>query len=155
MATTLKDKSVLIVGGSSGIGFSVAKFALLERVSRVIIASSNRSRVADAKDRLVVAVSKDGLSAQEAASKLEVEVVDAHDIASVKSLVQKVGPIDHLIWTSGDPPRLNWPEIDLAKNKGIGLFSSSIMLVPTHSDLCRCIRCTLLGRSCGRAKCDD
>ena len=135
MATTLQGKSILVVGGSSGIGFGVAKAVLLERASRVVIASSNKARVTEAKERLVAALSKAGLSAQEVASKLGTEIVDAHDTESVKALVQRVGPVDHLVWTSGDSLRLNWPEIDLAKNKGTWLIFKLFYHVDTHNNL--------------------
>jgi len=115
---TLQGKSILVVGGSSGIGFAVAKAALIERAGRVIIASSSQARLNDAVQRLAAALEKAGLAASEV-GKVSAEVVDARDTASVKALVERAGAIDHLIWTSGDPLRLNFTEIDLAKNKDV------------------------------------
>lgn len=47
----LTSKRVLIIGGSSGIGFAVAS-ALIEEGAHVIVSSSNQSRVDDAVKRL-------------------------------------------------------------------------------------------------------
>lgn len=115
---SIQGKTILVVGGSSGIGFAVAKAALIERAGRVTIASSSQSRLNDALQRMATALEKAGISPGDVAGKLKAEVVDAHDTASVKALVQRVGAVDHLIWTSGDPLRLNFSELDLAKNKG-------------------------------------
>ena len=50
---SLEGQTILIVGGSSGIGYGVAKLSLLSKASTVIIASSNKSRVDNALSRLV------------------------------------------------------------------------------------------------------
>ena len=118
MTSTLQGKSILVVGGSSGIGFAVAKAALIEGALRVIIASSSETRLADALQRMGKALDAVGIAPADVAGKFLAEVVDAHNTESVKALVQKVGAIDHLVWTSGDPLRLNFSELDLAKNKG-------------------------------------
>lgn len=47
----IKNNSILVIGGSSGIGFAVAKLAAQEG-ARVFIASSNPDRVANAVSRL-------------------------------------------------------------------------------------------------------
>jgi NAD(P)-dependent dehydrogenase (short-subunit alcohol dehydrogenase family) len=47
----LKDKNVLVLGGSSGIGFAVAE-GVLSSAARVFIASSNLARVSKAVERL-------------------------------------------------------------------------------------------------------
>ena len=51
--TALAGQTILVVGGSSGIGFGVAKLCLLEQASLVTIASSNKAKVDNAVSRLV------------------------------------------------------------------------------------------------------
>ena len=49
---TLAGKTVLVIGGSSGIGYGVAKASLLSRAARVIIGSSSQQKVDGALARL-------------------------------------------------------------------------------------------------------
>lgn len=118
--STLTNKTVLVIGGSSGIGYGVAKAALLERASHVIIASSSQERVNNALVRLkaeVATASQElGLPAE---GILSGEVVDAKDSASVVAFMERVGEVDHFIWSSGDGLRLGFPNVDLDKNKDL------------------------------------
>jgi len=98
---TLEGKTVLVIGGSSGIGFGVAKCSLLAQASRVIIASKNPERLEDALVRL-----KTFFAEKPVPGTFSASVVDAKDSSSVKALLESVGEIDHLVWTSGDPLRL-------------------------------------------------
>jgi NAD(P)-dependent dehydrogenase (short-subunit alcohol dehydrogenase family) len=84
---SLAGKRVVVIGGSSGIGFSVAKGALLEGAS-VVIGSSNVQNVEAAAVRL-------GAGA-------EGGPVDVRDEASVAAFFERVGPLDHLVYTAGD-----------------------------------------------------
>lgn len=86
-SSSLKDKSVVIVGGASGIGFAVAKAALAEGAV-VKIASSQAAKVEAAASSLGAGASG--------------SVVDVTDEASVEALFQQLGPIDHLVFTAGD-----------------------------------------------------
>ena len=104
--TTLAGLTILVVGGSSGIGFGVAKLCLLEQASLVIIASSNKAKVDNAVSRLVSEV-------PDAEAKVKGEVVDAKHTKEVKNLMERVGEIDHLVWTSGEPFKLTFPDIDI------------------------------------------
>ena len=100
--TTLEGKAILIVGGSSGIGYGVAKASLLSGASKVIIASSSKSKVDAAVARLNSELSKVG----GIKGTVSGDVVDARETKNVKELVDRVGEIDHLVWTSGDPLRI-------------------------------------------------
>jgi NAD(P)-dependent dehydrogenase (short-subunit alcohol dehydrogenase family) len=84
---TLRDQRIVIVGGSSGIGFAVAECAVAEG-ARVVIASSGAANVEAAVARL-------GQAASGAA-------VDVKDEASVAAFFQDLGAFDHLVFTAGD-----------------------------------------------------
>ncbi|KAL5532540.1 hypothetical protein ACEPAF_4314 [Sanghuangporus sanghuang] len=111
---SLAGKTVLVVGGSSGIGYGVAKASLLSRVSKVIIASSSQTKVAAATARLKEDISKAGSTIEGTSVG---EVVDAKDTKIVRALLERVGEIDHLVWTSGEALRVGFPNLDLEANK--------------------------------------
>ncbi|KAL5489718.1 hypothetical protein ACEPAI_4550 [Sanghuangporus weigelae] len=113
---TLAGKTVLIVGGSSGIGYGVAKASLLSRASKVIIASSSKAKVEGALVRLKNDITATGSTVEGTASG---DVVDAKDSKNVKALLERVGEIDHLVWTSGDSLQTSFPDVDLDANKDV------------------------------------
>ncbi|KLO13216.1 NAD(P)-binding protein [Schizopora paradoxa] len=97
MASSLEGKKIVVIGGSSGVGFGAAKAALLDRAAEVIVVSSSKSKVDDAVERLrKIVASTAGLN-----GVAKGEVVDATNSAQVKALFERVGEIDHLVWTSG------------------------------------------------------
>jgi NAD(P)-dependent dehydrogenase (short-subunit alcohol dehydrogenase family) len=80
---TLKGKKVVVVGGSSGIGFSTAELARSEGAD-VIIASRNGERLnAAAKQLGVTAVTADVTSDE-----------------SIANLFRNCGPVDHVVVTA-------------------------------------------------------
>jgi NAD(P)-dependent dehydrogenase (short-subunit alcohol dehydrogenase family) len=84
---TLKDKkTVILLGGTSGIGYAVAA-ALVAEGANVIVASSKQTKVTRALERL--------------GSRAEGHTVDVRDEAELKVLFQQIGPFDHLVVTSG------------------------------------------------------
>ncbi len=95
---TLQNKTVVVVGGSSGIGFGVALAALQSHASMVIIASSNTERVTGAVERL---------KSHKLRGEVRGEVLDAKDAATVKQFAMDLGAIDHVAWTSGDVQKLD------------------------------------------------
>lgn len=111
MSSNLAGQIVVVIGGSSGIGYGVARAALLEHAAHVVVGSSSKDKVEDALKRLkadVANVSMEG--------RLSGNVVDAKDSVSVKAFFEKIGEIDHLVWTSGDG--LNFVGQDLEEHKG-------------------------------------
>jgi NAD(P)-dependent dehydrogenase (short-subunit alcohol dehydrogenase family) len=84
---TLRDQRVVIIGGSSGIGFSVAEAALAEG-AEVVVGSSSAAKVEAAVARL-------GQAASGAA-------INVRDEASVQAFFAQVGAFDHLAYTAGD-----------------------------------------------------
>ena len=84
---TLKDQRVVIIGGSSGMGYAVAEGALAEG-AKVVVASSDRARVDAAVARLGAGASGGG--------------IDVTDEAGVAAFFAGVGGFDHLVFTAGE-----------------------------------------------------
>jgi NAD(P)-dependent dehydrogenase (short-subunit alcohol dehydrogenase family) len=82
----LLDKKVVIIGGTSGIGFAVAK-AVLAEGGHVVIGSSSADKAATAASRL------------DAGGRVAAEVIDISSEESVKALFSKIGSFDHLVIT--------------------------------------------------------
>ncbi|MCV7213475.1 SDR family oxidoreductase [Mycolicibacterium canariasense] len=85
---TLLDQRVLVIGGTSGLGLAVAR-AVLERGGAPVVASRRSESVAHALDHL-------GGGAAGG-------VVDVQDDTSLAALVNDHGPVDHLVYTAGEP----------------------------------------------------
>jgi NAD(P)-dependent dehydrogenase (short-subunit alcohol dehydrogenase family) len=83
----LKDKRVVVIGGSSGIGFAVAQAALADGAS-VVIGSSGPANVEAAAQRL-------GPGAEGFA-------VNVREEAQVAAFFERIGAFDHLVYTAGD-----------------------------------------------------
>ena len=84
---TLNGKRIVVLGGSSGIGFSVAEAAAREGAV-VVIASSQQAKLDAAVAQLP--------------STATGHVVDVNDAASVEALFGRVGAFDHLVYTAGE-----------------------------------------------------
>lgn len=96
----LKDKRIVVLGGTSGIGFAVARAAAAEG-ARVVIASSNGARVREALERLPAGV--------------EGRTADAGDEAALAGLFAGLGSFDHLVYTAGEALNLSsLAELDIA-----------------------------------------
>jgi NAD(P)-dependent dehydrogenase (short-subunit alcohol dehydrogenase family) len=83
----LKNKRVLILGGTSGIGFAVAQAAAAES-AQVVVVSSQPAKV-DAATALL----RHGCAGF---------VADLSSERAIAALFEKVGPFDHLVFTAGD-----------------------------------------------------
>ena len=105
---SLRGQRVVVIGGSSGIGFGVAQAALAEGAS-VSIGSSNAAKVAAAGERLGAGASG--------------HPIDVRDEASVAAFFARVGAFDHLVYTAGDwgPLRSGGaiPQLDFAAAQGV------------------------------------
>ncbi|PWK75837.1 NAD(P)-dependent dehydrogenase (short-subunit alcohol dehydrogenase family) [Mucilaginibacter oryzae] len=100
----LKGKKVVVLGGSVGIGFSVAK-AAAEEGAEVIIVSSNPERLNKALGRLPAN-----------AKSFTVDLASERQIAT---LFTTIGHFDHLVFTAGETLQLGNvadTNIDVAKN---------------------------------------
>jgi NAD(P)-dependent dehydrogenase (short-subunit alcohol dehydrogenase family) len=83
---SLRQKRVVVVGGTSGIGLAVAQGAMSEGAS-VVVGSSSADKVAGVADKLQGA---------------EAIAINVREEASVEVFFAKVGPFDHLVFTAGD-----------------------------------------------------
>jgi NAD(P)-dependent dehydrogenase (short-subunit alcohol dehydrogenase family) len=86
--TIMDGKRVVILGGTSGLGFAAAHAAGSEGAS-VVVASRKR----DSLDRAVAALPEGA----------EGHRVDVTDEADVRGLFDRIGAFDHLIYTAGEP----------------------------------------------------
>jgi NAD(P)-dependent dehydrogenase (short-subunit alcohol dehydrogenase family) len=82
----LKDKRVVILGGTAGIGRAVAERVAAEG-ARVVVVSSNAARVREVASRLPQA---------------EGHPLDLRSEAAVRDLFGRLGAIDHLVYTAGE-----------------------------------------------------
>ena len=101
---TLQGKRVAVIGGSSGIGYAVAKASLISLADHVIIASSSQSNLNAAISRLLATPELQ----QEADLKnhLSGRALDLTDTKTIGPFFEQIGEIDHLVVTSGTPPNL-------------------------------------------------
>src|SRR5215475_11068537 len=84
---SLNDQHVVVIGGSSGIGFAVAKGALADG-ARVTIGSSNPQNVEAAVARLGAGAGG--------------HAVNVRDEGDVAAFFDRAGALDHLAYTAGD-----------------------------------------------------
>ncbi|ROV95696.1 hypothetical protein VMCG_07603 [Cytospora schulzeri] len=91
----LQNKHVLIIGGTSGLGFAVAEGSLASG-ARVTVSSSSQSRVDAAVEKL------------QAEFPNSTSVGHACDLSKptveedIQALFAKVGKVDHIVYTAGD-----------------------------------------------------
>lgn len=100
----LKEQHVVVLGGTSGIGLATAALAA-ERGARVTVVSSRP----DSAQR-ALATLPTGTAA---------ETADLTDSQQVSALFDRLGPLDHLVYTAGDPLALltvDAMDIDAARN---------------------------------------
>jgi NAD(P)-dependent dehydrogenase (short-subunit alcohol dehydrogenase family) len=84
---SLANQRVVIIGGSSGMGLATARAAAAAGAV-VTIASSNKGRLDAALAGLP--------------GTCDAEVIDTRDEASVAGLFDRIGSLDHLVYTAGD-----------------------------------------------------
>ncbi|KAL1859868.1 hypothetical protein Plec18167_006340 [Paecilomyces lecythidis] len=104
---SITGSKIVIIGGSSGIGFGVAKRSL-EEGARVIIASSNPTRVSNAVNSLKESFPNNDVTGYQCD-------LSNDDIESrLEDLFTKIGEVDHIIFTAGDGLAIKpIPEFDI------------------------------------------
>src|ERR1700675_3420518 len=88
----LQQQRVVVVGGSSGIGFAVAQ-QVASQGAKVVIVSSNAERVQKAVECI--------------SGEAQGQTVDVSDEEAVATLFAKLGSFDHLVFTAGDSLHLH------------------------------------------------
>jgi NAD(P)-dependent dehydrogenase (short-subunit alcohol dehydrogenase family) len=88
----LRNKRVVVLGGSSGIGLAVAQQAS-EGGAELVIVSSNAQRNQEAVKNL--------------GGKAEGYALDLMDERAIQTFFAKIGSFDHLVFTAGDTLHLN------------------------------------------------
>ncbi|TID02733.1 Tropinone reductase-like protein [Colletotrichum higginsianum] len=110
--TKLEDKFVVVIGGTSGIGFAVAE-ASVEFGARVVVASRSQERVDDAVKKLVT-------SYPDAGNRIRGHVVNLYgneSEASITGLFESItdggrDQVDHVVETAGESiGSLTLPEV--------------------------------------------
>ena len=100
----LQDHRVLVVGGSSGIGYAVAE-AALEYGANVIISSSNQGKLDKAVSRLQEHLEQAKLPSRQILAKIcnlaDPETVEENIKALLESATEG-GKLDHVVYTAGD-----------------------------------------------------
>jgi NAD(P)-dependent dehydrogenase (short-subunit alcohol dehydrogenase family) len=88
---TLKDKRIVVLGGSSGIGLATAQAAAREG-AQVVIASSRKARIDEAVATLPTGA--------------EGHALDLADADAIGALFSRLGAFDHLVFTAGETLQL-------------------------------------------------
>ncbi|KAL2421394.1 Short-chain dehydrogenase/reductase phqE [Exophiala dermatitidis] len=138
----LAGTSVLVVGGTSGLGYGVAEAMIEHGVAKLYVSSSREEKVASAVKRLEAvaeAVAKTNTSPTTTTSN-RVTVTgltcDLSNEATLESNVQKLfsqinHKLDHIVFTAGDPlapTPLDQVTIDSAKQVGMVRFFGAVMV---------------------------
>jgi NAD(P)-dependent dehydrogenase (short-subunit alcohol dehydrogenase family) len=98
---TLKNKKVVILGASSGLGLATAK-AAAEESANLVIVSSNQQRIDDALK--VLPQGTQGYA------------IDLSKEENIRHFFENIGKFDHLVYTAGENLNLtNLSETDLQK----------------------------------------
>jgi len=127
---SISGQSILILGGSSGIGFSIAKLCL-EQATRVAIASSSQTKVDDALKRLSTQVPQ----CQHKPSGYTIDLNSEDMESSLEKLLSDIThkgiePLDHIIITAGKPDVRPISDVNLSylvKSAQLPVFASIIV----------------------------
>ncbi len=104
MPDKLQNQRVVLIGGTSGIGFAVAE-AAQSAGAKVVVASRSQAKVDGALARLEPAA--------------EGATIDTGDEADVERFFARVGSFDHLVYTAGDWEGRPTDQWDLDSNQWI------------------------------------
>jgi NAD(P)-dependent dehydrogenase (short-subunit alcohol dehydrogenase family) len=95
----LRNKRVVIIGGSSGIGLATAKMAALQG-AKIVVAGRTKSKLEIAKEEI-------------GNDHVDTYTVDITQEASIKNLFEQVGSFDHLVITGPAPQFGHFLELNI------------------------------------------
>ena len=95
----LRNKRVVIIGGSSGIGLATAKMAALQG-AKIVVAGRTKSKLEIAKEEI-------------GNDHVDTYTVDITEEASIKDLFKQVGSFDHLVITGPAPQFGHFLELNI------------------------------------------
>ncbi|KAI4270316.1 MAG: hypothetical protein LQ337_006756 [Flavoplaca oasis] len=135
----LRDKRILVIGGTSGIGFCVAE-AAFEHDANVIVSSSTQAKIDKTISRLQA-------SYPDKATKISGHVCDLAELSALESNVEALlkaatrentNKIDHIVFTAGNSipcPKVSELTVETVQAWGNVRFFGTLMLAkyaPTY-----------------------
>lgn len=127
-AAVLKGQKIVIIGGTSGLGFAAAS-ALIEEGAHVVIGSSSPDRVSAAVSKLSDPAQQYNADSTRVSGHA-VNLKGAEAEANLREFFGKVGSFDHLIYSAGDSlavkPLEEWGYDDIIA-AGSVRFTSAIL----------------------------
>ena len=119
------DGTVVVIGGSSGIGLAVARRSLADGAT-VVIAGRSRQRLDAARAELAQTAAPAGpAQAGPDAVRLSAYPADIGDLAQVTRLFEQVGTLSHLVVTAADLPY--GPAVSLSEDSMVRAVRSKIL----------------------------
>ena len=120
------DDTVVVIGGSSGIGLAVARRSLADGAT-VVIAGRSRQRLDAARAELAQPEQAQAEQAQARpdAVRLSAYPADIGDLAQVTRLFEQVGTLSHLVVTAADLPY--GPAVSLSEDSMVRAVRSKIL----------------------------
>lgn len=108
MVKDLSNKTVVVIGGTSGIGLATA-IAAAEMGARVYAASRSQASIDKA--------------GKKAPGNVQFHIADTHDISALNALFSKAGKIDHLVSAATGAERTMAPFMDQTPEQFAGAFN--------------------------------
>ncbi|KAJ5894169.1 hypothetical protein N7495_005860 [Penicillium taxi] len=105
MTSKLANKNILLIGGTSGIGFAVAKQAFLDGAN-IIVSSSSKERVDKAVSRLRETDPTRASAVRSHVADLSVRDKLEEAVENLLKYAAEISPIDHIVFTAGNVPQL-------------------------------------------------
>ncbi|KAK5046242.1 hypothetical protein LTR84_008385 [Exophiala bonariae] len=93
----LAGQRVLLVGGTGGVGISVAQ-ALIEFGASVILSSSRETKV----NQVITSLTNDYPDARDRVSGHSCDLASPNVEENIENLFKKVGEVDHIVYMAGD-----------------------------------------------------
>lgn len=104
-ASKLKNSNILLIGGTSGIGFAVASQALAEGAN-ITISSSSAEKVSNASEKLKAANTVNSSAVKSYVADLSDREKLETTIEGLLKYAAETSPIDHIVLTAGNVPHL-------------------------------------------------